>query len=145
MMLSLLLTGTSGPKAALQILSLILVFVFVVALAYFGTKFVAKYQSNVLRKNSNVQVIESFRIANNKFIAIVKICDDFYALSVGKDEIHLIDKLDPDKVCDYKNPDTVASKKLDFKDILAQVKGGKERTLTADDSTQSSEEKDQLK
>lgn len=145
MMLSLFLTGTSGVKAALQILSLILIFVFVVALAYFGTKFVAKYQSNVLRKNSNVQIIESFRIANNKFIAIVKICEDYYALSVGKDEIHLIDKLDPQKVFDFKNSDTGASKKLDFKDILAQVKGGKKQSESQEDLSESSEEKDQLK
>lgn len=145
MMLSMFLTGTSSAKAILQIISLLLIFVFVVALAYFGTKFVAKYQTNVLRKNSNVQVIESFRIASNKFIAIVKICDDFYALSVGKDEIHLIDKLDPQKVSDFRNLDTGASKKLDFKDILAQVKGGKNRLDAEEISSESSEEKDQLK
>lgn len=145
MTLNLFLTGTSGMKAALQMISLILIFVFVVALAYFGTKFVAKYQSNVLHKNSNIQVIESFRIASNKFIAIVKICDDFYALSIGKDEIHLIDKLDPQKVFDIKNSDTGASKKLDFKDILAQVKNGKKQDLQESSQIESSEEKDQLK
>lgn len=145
MMLGLLLTTTSGAKAVLQILSLLLIFIFVVVLAYFGTKFVAKYQSNGLRKNSNIQIVESFRVANNKYIALVKICDDYYALSIGKDEMHFIDKLDPQKVVSYKNTDAGASKKLDFKDILAQVRGGKGHMTKVEDVSDLNEKEDQLK
>ncbi|MDD6327089.1 MAG: flagellar biosynthetic protein FliO [Lachnospiraceae bacterium] len=108
--------------AVWSMISLILIFVFVVALAYYATKFVAKYQTNSISQKSNIKVIESFRIANNKFIAIVKICDAYYALSVGKDEMHLIDKLDFDKVKDFQNTDSKVSKKFDFKEILSQVR-----------------------
>ncbi|MGN0435290.1 MAG: flagellar biosynthetic protein FliO [Wujia sp.] len=91
-------------------------------MAYFTTKFIAKYQNNALNNKSDIRVVESYRLANNKFIAIVKIGDSYYAIGLGKDEITLIDKLNSDEIKFDKMDETSEVKKLDFKEILSQIK-----------------------
>lgn len=112
---------SGGFNSVLSILSLILIFILVLVMAYFASKLAAKYQSNVLNSKSNIRIIESFRLGNNRFIAIVKIGENYYALGLGKDEITMIDRLNPDALKDFEASDS-AEKKLNFKEILSQVK-----------------------
>lgn len=115
--------GSGGVSAILSTLSLILIFVLVVALAYFTTKFIAKYQNNLLNGRSNIRVIESFRIGNNKVIAIVRIGETYYALGIGKDEITMLDRLNPDELVDFHAPSSAGEeRKFDFKEILSRAK-----------------------
>ena len=115
------LTGfSSSLSSAWNIISLILIFLFVLALAYFSTKIIAKYQSNTLNSKSNIKIIESFRVGNNKYIAIAEIAGQYYALAIGKDEINLIGTLDKDNIIDRQS--TYNVNKTSFKDILSKVK-----------------------
>ncbi len=115
------LTGfSSSLSSAWNIISLILIFIFVLALAYFSTKIIAKYQSNTLNSKSNIKIIESFRVGNNKYIAIAEIAGQYYALAIGKDEINLIGTLDKDNIIDRQS--TYNVNKTSFKDILSKVK-----------------------
>lgn len=123
MILNVISGKQGGLNTALNIFSLILIFAFIVALAYFSTKFIARYQNNLLKNKTNVKIIESFRIGTNKFIAIVKIGESYYAIGVGKDEFTMIDKLNPDELIDFSvDSGSTSSKKIDFKEILSQVK-----------------------
>ncbi|MGN0270954.1 MAG: flagellar biosynthetic protein FliO [Candidatus Weimeria sp.] len=73
-------------------------FVVVVALCYFTTHFIAGYQKKRLSVG-NFAVVDTMKIANNKFLAIVKAGkDNYYLIGVGKDEITFIDKLDKDDI-----------------------------------------------
>ena len=115
------LTGFSSSLSSVwNIISLILIFIFVLALAYFSTKIIAKYQSNTLNSKSNIKIIESFRVGNNKYIAIAEIAGQYYALAIGKDEINLIGTLDKDNIIDRQS--TYNVNKTSFKDILSKVK-----------------------
>lgn len=120
-MMIFLFNVSGGFNSVLSILSLILIFILVLVMAYFASKLAAKYQSNVLNSKSNIRIIESFRLGNNRFIAIVKIGENYYALGLGKDEITMIDRLNPDALKDFEASDS-AEKKLNFKEILSQVK-----------------------
>ena len=123
MILNVISGKQGGLNTALSIFSLILIFAFIVALAYFSTKFIARYQNNLLKNKTTVKIIESFRIGTNKFIAIVKIGESYYAIGVGKDEFTMIDKLNPDELTDFSvDSGSTSSKKIDFKEILSQVK-----------------------
>lgn len=117
-----LLVKSGGFQGFLNIITLILIFVLVLFLAYYTTKFVAKYQKNTLSNRSNIQVIESFRIGNNKYIAIVKIAETYYAIGVGKEEITYIDRLDSEKIKTEESGDDSSAKKIDFKDLLSQIR-----------------------
>lgn len=128
--MKIILVGNSygGWHSFVNILSLLLIFVLVLAMAYFSTKFVAKLQANNINNKSNIKIIESFRLGNNKFIAIVKIGEDYYAIALGKEEVTFIDKLDKEGLKLNFNQegtsDTVdgAAGKLDFKDVLSKIK-----------------------
>lgn len=115
--------STSGMSSILSVISLILIFIFIVALAYFTTRFIAKYQNNSMNSRSNIRVIESFRMGSNKFVAIIEVSNNFYVIGVGKEEITLIDKLDSESISDIKNAQMKdLGKKIDFKEILSQIK-----------------------
>ena len=62
----LLTTGTGGYA---QFITVLLMFVIVLGVTALTTKWIANYQKQQ-SVNENVQVIETTRIANNKFIQI---------------------------------------------------------------------------
>lgn len=110
-------------NSVLSVISLILIFIVIVALAYFTTRFIARHQNNALNGKSNIRVVESFRVGTNKFIAIIKIGEAFYAIGVGKDEFTMIDKLNPDELKDFSAIGAESGgTKIDFKEILSQIK-----------------------
>ena len=75
-----------------EILSLLLILVFVLSLTYFVTRWVAVYQKGQV-KGRNLRVVETLRITNNKFIQIVKAGDEYLVIAIGKDEVHLLTRL----------------------------------------------------
>lgn len=122
-MLAVVNDKSSGLYSVWDVISLILIFIFVILLAYFATRFVAKYQSNMLNNKNNIRIIESFRIDSTRLILIVKIAKDYYALAYTKDSVTVIDKLNPDEINNLMADNTSKSdSKLDFKAILSQVK-----------------------
>lgn len=115
----ILLSGGIRDNSLYNVISLILIFIFILVLAYFTAKLTAKLQSNSINKKANIKIVESFRLGGNKFISIVKIGEDFYALGFGKDEITMIDKLDKDNITVSENNSTEAG--ISFKDILGNI------------------------
>lgn len=83
--------------AAVQLLTILLVFILVIVLAYFATKLVAGYQK-VKSKSPNIEILESYRVAPSKFIAIVRIGEKYIAVSVGKDEMSFLCELSKDEL-----------------------------------------------
>ena len=120
---------TSGFSAGWSIVKLILITVLVLILAFYSTRMIAKYQNNTWSAKNNIQFIESYRVGGNKMIAIAKIGEKYYALGIGKEEIHVIAELDKD---DLKLPEQVKdtsdkmAPKMSFKEVLANMKGNAE-------------------
>lgn len=115
----ILLSGSIRDSSLYNVISLILIFAFVLVLAYFTARLTAKLQGNPLNKKSNIKIIETFRMGGNKFISIVKIGENYFALGFGKDEITMIDKLDADSI-DI-DDQTDQNNKKSFKDILNSI------------------------
>ena len=111
---------TSTLNGIVQLVSVILIFIFVLALSYFAARIAGTYQSNI-NKQGNIQVIETYRLANNKYIQIVKLADCYIAIGVGKDNVEFLTQLNKDAI---KEPQT-SIKPLRFQDVLAQIKVGK--------------------
>ncbi len=114
----ILLSGSIKDSSLYNVISLVLIFAFILVLAYFTAKLTAKLQGNGLN-NKNIKVIETYRLGGNKFISIVKIGEELYALGFGKDEITMIDKLDKDKISIEDNKP--GAPKDSFKDILIAI------------------------
>lgn len=105
-----------------QLITVSIIFIFVLALTYYATKFVGNYQKTKLA-GSNIQVMETFRISNTKYLQIIKIGEKYFAIAVCKDTITYL--------CDLNEEDLVfrnTSNELrtdNFKAILDKFKKDK--------------------
>ena len=117
---------TSGLSAGWSIVKLILITVLVLVLAFYSTRMIAKYQNNTWSAKNNIQFIESYRVGGNKMIAIAKIGEKYYALGIGKEEIHVIAELDKDNLKlpeQVKDTSDKMAPKMSFKEVLANMTG----------------------
>lgn len=116
---------SSRIEAFAQLLALLIIFIFVLAVTYYVTRFVGNYQKNKL-SGSNINILETMRIANNKYIQIVKIGSRVFAIAVAKDTVSYLCELDEDELI-YK--ESSSGKMLinndNFKEILEKFKKDK--------------------
>ena len=116
---------SSRIEAFAQLLTLLIIFIFVLAVTYYVTRFVGDYQKNKL-SGSNINILETMRIANNKYIQIVKIGSRVFAIAVAKDTVSYLCELDEDELI-YK--ESSSGKMLinndNFKEILEKFKKDK--------------------
>lgn len=82
-------------EAFIQLITVSVIFIFVLALTYFATKFVGNYQKTKLIGN-NIQVLETFRISSTKYLQIIKIGEKYFAIAVCKDTITYLCDLNAD-------------------------------------------------
>ena len=117
-----LTTSNFGTESFVQLITVFIIFVFVLALTFFATKFVGNYQKTKLAGN-NIQVLETFRISNSKYLQIIKIGEKHFAISVCKDTITYLGDLNAE---DLVFRDSSKEFKLqNFKDILDKFKKDK--------------------
>lgn len=114
----LLVHSSSSLESIGQLICLILLFLFVVFLAYVAARISGSLQANTLNRNSNIKIIEVYRLSNSKLIEIVQIGKHYYALAVGKDSVNLIAKLEDDEI----TTQPPALEPVSFKKILEKMK-----------------------
>ncbi len=109
-------------KSIAQLIVLILIFAFILFLAYWSSKLTAKIQSKAM-KNSNVEIIETVRLHNNKYMQIVKIGGKYLALGIGRDEVRFLSELDGEKLVKRTAYDSDSEKNQEFSGILSKFAG----------------------
>lgn len=95
-MISVLLASNRLESAA-QLLTVLVIFIFVLVLTYLTTRFVGKYQK-LQGYNKNFEAIETFRITNNKFLQLVRVGKRYLVISIGKDEVSLVMEISEDDI-----------------------------------------------
>ncbi|MCR5846547.1 MAG: flagellar biosynthetic protein FliO [Lachnospiraceae bacterium] len=117
----LLALNNSSAGSFVQFLTVFVLFIVVLFICAFTTRFVAGYQKSKMM-SGNIRVVETFKIANNKYIQIIQIGDKTFAVGIGKDSVTLLGELNADtldlKVFEESNG-------LDFKSILENAKNFK--------------------
>ena len=88
---------TSKSESFVQFLTVFLVFLLVLGLTYFTTRFVGSFQKNIA-VNRNFEAIESYRITNGKYLQLVRIGNRFFAISVSRDNINTICELSEEDI-----------------------------------------------
>ena len=102
----------------LQLLGVIIVFLLVLAATYYITKWIAK--SGVVQPQSkNIKVIETFKIAPNKYIQIVQLGNRYYSIGVSKEHITFLSALDEEQL-DWQESD-VTLPNTSFMDVRGRV------------------------
>lgn len=93
----MILAATDRAESITQFLTVIFVFVLVLALTYLTTRFVGGYQKT-RSATRNFEAIETYRITNGKFLQIVRIGEKYMVIGVGKDNITSICELSADDI-----------------------------------------------
>ena len=117
--MNVLMTSYSRLSSFAQLITLLIVFVLVLALTFYATKWMAKIQKNQF-KNSNIEVVETFRLSNTKYIQIVKLGEKYVAIAVGKDTVTFLTELEESQLDLTKV--TEETNILEFQEIFKKVK-----------------------
>lgn len=80
---------TQKADSYAQFITVLAVFVLVLAVTAFTTKWIANYQKQQ-NVNLNIEVVETTRISGNKYIQIVRIGETYKAIAVCRDTVTLL-------------------------------------------------------
>lgn len=114
----LALDSSTGINSFAQFLTVLVIFIGVLALTYFTTRWIASYQKGKMM-SGNIRVLETFKITQNKYIQIVSVGNHYYAIAVGKDTITLLGELNEDEI---HIPEDSGMPGMDFKTLLENAK-----------------------
>ena len=88
----------SAGESIFELIVVLVIFVGILFLTYYTTKWIAGYQKGRM-VNQNLELIETLKITNNKYVQIIRAGKDKYlVIGVGKDEISRLGELTEDEV-----------------------------------------------
>ncbi|MFR8867461.1 MAG: flagellar biosynthetic protein FliO [Lachnospiraceae bacterium] len=119
----LLQMKTSGFDSFIQLLGVLLIFIFVLAITYFTTKWIAGYQKS-RSFNKNLRIIETLRLTQNKYIQIIEAGEVYLVIGVGKDEITMLTTLTKEQLHDLDTYEVIKQTEAgeNFQEILKKIK-----------------------
>ena len=110
-----------------QFITILLLFVFVLAITAVVTKWIGGYQKG-MTVGANMEILETLRLSNNKYIQIVRIGRKYLAVAICKDTVTMLSEI-PEE--DLAFPEGTDGGAFSFKDVLSKIQ--KERILEKED------------
>lgn len=109
-------------QSFVQLLGVLLIFIFVLVITYITTKWLAGYQKSI-GKNKNLQVIETVNVGNNKFVSLIAVGKRYITVAVGKEEIHMLTEVDESDLVDLSfKEEKIMKPSESFQDVLDKFK-----------------------
>lgn len=93
----MILGVSSELDSYVQFVTVLILFVFVLVITYLTSKWIAGYQKS-RGVHSNVEMIESFRLTNNKYVQIIRVGQKYLAVAVGKDSVTMLTEIPEDQL-----------------------------------------------
>lgn len=112
----------SSFDSVLQLIGLLLLLLIILAAAYYTTKYVGKVKLGRM-KTSNFELIDSYKLSQNKILHIIRIGSRYIVIAACKDQINYITELDEADVPVREFPE---GPKLTFKQALDKLKRNKQ-------------------
>ncbi len=85
-----LLTGTESGYA--QFIAVLVIFVLVLGVTALTTKWISGYQKQQ-GASGNIEVIETSRLANNKYLQIIRVGETYMVIAVCKDTVTMLGEI----------------------------------------------------
>ena len=108
----------STSNSIWELIGLVLLLIVILITTYYTTKFVGRVKGNQI-KTGNFELIDSYRIAPNKMLQIIKVSDKYLVIAISKDTIEFITELEEDRVT---LRDEVPTNKESFKKVFDIIK-----------------------
>ncbi len=112
--MAILLTGRGSSYA--QFIAVLLIFVVVLGATALTTKWIANYQKQQ-GINCNIDIIETARISNSKYIQLVRIGQTYMAIAVCKDTVTMLGEIPKEQLVEITNSNT----NVNFKELFDKV------------------------
>lgn len=109
---------STGVDSFIQLITVLFIFIFVLAITYFTTRWIANYQKGVIF-NKNMELVETYKIGVNKFLQIVKVGDKYLVIALCKDSVTMLTEIPKEQL---QFTEHTENKSLDFKEIFEKAK-----------------------
>lgn len=114
----ILLYGSSLIGSIAEVLALLIVFALILSAAYYVTKYFGKSYTGS-GQNGNIRVVETVRIAPDKYLQIVEAAGKVFLISITKGEVRLVSELDKEGL--KQTLEGMEPSKVSFKDIFQKM------------------------
>lgn len=108
-----------------QFITVLVMFVLVLGVTALVTRWMANYQKTQ-NANCNIEIIETTRITNSKYIQLVRVGETYMAIAVCKDTVTMLGEVPAEQLRDYSG----RGDRTSFKELF-------EKTLRINSSGQS--------
>ncbi|MCR4588647.1 MAG: flagellar biosynthetic protein FliO [Lachnospiraceae bacterium] len=112
----MILLATDHYNSISQFITVLLLFVVVVAITYWTSRWIGGYQKMHMT-SSDMEVLQTCKITNDKFLQIVKVANKLIVIAVCKDSVTYLTELDSDAI-DPESGDVSRDSQMDFRKIL---------------------------
>ena len=113
----MLLTAPNNVDSYLQFMTVLIIFVFVLVVTYWTTKWIAGYQKGKLH-NTNMELIEAIRLTNNKYIQIIRVGQKYLAVAICKDSVTMLTEIPEEQLMLSEGVDDIQPS---FKELLDKL------------------------
>lgn len=114
----ILLTAAGPLTGYAQFITVLILFVAVLWITWAVTKWTAGYQKGKWA-GGNIEMLESFRIAPDKYVQIIRVADKYLAVAVAKDTVTFLAELDESELMLREDK---AGAKISFQELLEKVR-----------------------
>ena len=114
---------SSSIESFIQLIGVLFIFVFVLLITYFTTKWMGNIQKGRF-SSSNLLLIETISIGNGKLICLLEAGTVYLVVAVGKDEVSLLAQLSKEELKDvsFLNNKESEHNSGSFQEVLEKVK-----------------------
>lgn len=114
----MILSISAGINSFVQLITVLILFLFVLVITGVTTRYIAKIEKNKI-KAGNIEILETSRISGNKYLQIVKIGNKFFCIAVCKDTVTLLGEVEGQEL-DFQNINENAD--IHFREVLEKMK-----------------------
>lgn len=108
---------SESADSYIQFMTVLILFLFVLLITYWVTKWTAGYQKGQAG-HANMEILETIRLSNNKYVQIIRIGKKYLAVAICKDTVTMLTEISEQ---DLVFSDTNTLKTIKFKDILEKM------------------------
>lgn len=114
----MLLSVISGLESIAQFFTVLFIFILVLGITYVSTRYIAGIQKEQY-KTGNMELIETLRISNNKYLQIVRAGNKYFCMAVCKDTVTMLGEIQKEELVFHDNN---VNANVDFQKILEKMR-----------------------
>lgn len=114
----MMLVSSGQVSSITNFITVLFIFLFVICITWFATRYMASLQKQRM-DTTNIEIIETSRIGQNKYLQIVRVGDKYLVIAVSKDQVTMLTELSMDSI--VRRDADQAPMPVDFSAVLQKM------------------------